>query len=347
MPKKKLRKTLERDKYVREATGPLYDAAKSYMNKPGPIKKRTRKKKRNGPNRRTMAINDMKKVAWEKGQPLIKGAYDMAAPYIRKTISAITDKGKKGLENFRIPELENKPSWVDLREALNEKLSGIGILDDEETIDISIFFRGAEDFLNKYKGIGISKKDINEAMWACKGKDPGSAMDSSMKQSLANGISVKSIGQVLEYLFHDKISPSTDDMEVEVDGESEGWSGAVEKKRLARLAREGRSLEVKADAVSQLLQTATLPRDVNQYTRELNQALHDIADYLKNKAEDGKLIHSLRDKFNSLANKQLSDGHKIKNPFTTLMDLDYGSKKKKKRTKKRKKHTKKKKGFFF
>ena len=346
MPKKKLRKTLQRDKYSRKMTGHLYDVAKkrtqeaykmgkAYM-EPTPIKKLIKRPKRRQ-NRRNVALTKMRNTAWETGKPIFQSVYDMGKPYIRKTLKSISDKTMKGLENITYPSPPNKPSWVDLRHALSDKLQDVDILDDGDKIDINIFFRGVDAFLKKYKDTEISKKDINQAMWAIKGRDPGSALEASLKRVLKR-ISIKTIVTFFEYLFHEQISDLDTEMELDHDQDHRGFQDVVEKKRVERLAKAVIKLESNADRASSSLFSATLPRDKSRFTIELNHALKQIYDYIKDIAEDATIINRIRNKYNDLIIKHQDKEHDINNIFTELMDLDYGSKKKKKTKKKKRKH---------
>jgi len=351
MPSTNANRDGKRDKYVRQATSSLFNSGKvsgqnaykmaeNYMKQPGPIKK-TKRKPRRAPRGRRKTLSNMSKAIWKNGQPLVKGAYDMATPHIRRTMNTLKNKGAKQIENMRVPRVDNNSSWADLRTSLNSSLIDKGIIDD--AIDISEYFRAVETFLKKYKDISFSKDDIKKASYALQGRDPGSALD-GLLISLGEGISLKSIQAILEYLFLDNISTDTD-MDIEVDSETDGWTGVVKTKRLERLKDKGSALERQADISSKLLNGSTLNRDINQYTRELNSILEKMAVYLSDVAEDEKLIVRLRDKYSALVNEHQKTGHKIKSPFGALMGVDYGAKKKKKKKKTKKRSRKS--GFFF
>lgn len=315
--------------------------AENYMNQPGPIKK-TRLKSRRAPRGRRKTLNNMSKAIWNKGKPLVEGAYNMAVPHLRKTVNNMKNKGATQLDNMRVPRVNNNSSWTDLRTSLNSSLMEKEIIDTE--IDSGVFFRAVESFLVKYKDIPFPRDDIKRASHAVQGRDPGSALD-GLLISLEKGITLKSIQAVFEYLFLDNIDQTDGGMDMG-DDNTDGWQAVTKKKRLERLAGKGLALERQADISSKLLNESTLKRDINQYTRELNSILGKMAIYLTDVAEDGTLIVRLRDKFSALVEKHISTGHKIQNPFQGIMNVDYGAKKKKKKTKKTKKRSRKS-GLFF
>jgi len=306
----------------------------------GPINKKI-KKSRKRYNSRNRALTKMREKTWSVSKPLIQGIYDMGKPYIRKTMQTLSDKGEKKLRKFtqgqRVPRVKNNPSWVGLRKAINQSFIDKNILSEE--IDIAVYFQAIEVFLNKYKDVTILKEDINDASHTVRGRDIGSAMEGYMETTLEQ-VTIQSIVKVVEYLFSHKINPNDTDIDIDENPDKPRWSGVVEKKRLERLEKKVLVMEMSVDRISKLLFEATLPRDKSRYTSELNILLSKISDYIKNEAEDGILIHRIRDKCNALTLKHIKNGHKIKNHFNELMDLDYGSKKKVKKTKKIKRRKK-------
>jgi len=344
-----------RDGPTRRMTGTIYDMVKkgtkrayglgtSYMSGEGSrktIKKKKKKKKKKTFNRghRNRALKAMRETVMENATPIIKKSFDMATPYVRATVKTISDKGKQFIEDQRVPRPKNNPSWVELHKAINKYFHDKGI-----KIDISIFMRAVEAFLNENKDISISKENIQAATLGIRGigGDPGSVLPGFLLSTLKKEVTIDSVVKVFRYLFSETIHPSYEgDMALDTGLPGEGWADMEEKKRVERLANKVLELELKLDSSVERLSEATLPRDVSRYTIDVNHLLSKIADYIRDEAEDGDLINRIRAKCIGIIDKHNESGHKIKNHFTELMG-DYGpgepiAAKKKTKTKKTKK----------
>jgi hypothetical protein len=235
---------------------------------------------------------------------------------------------KDFLEDNRVPNVANNPSWVDLKEPLNEKLHDLG----HGEIDVSIYMRGVEAFLDKYKGVSFSKAEIKQAKYTVMGKDVGSAMEQYVETAVKKGITVGTMIEIFEYLFSHKLSPE-DDTEIDEDESDGGFTEVKEKKRLETLKKKMRKLEMKADTTARALNTSKLKRDISLYTMGLNDALKGIANHIAHEAEDYDLVTEVKDKYTTLIKRHQDKGHNVIDPFAAKSK----KKKKKKQTKKRKK----------
>jgi hypothetical protein len=307
-----------------------------------PLKKTIRKNKPR--KKRDEAFKRMTKSVYEFGKPFVEKAYEVGKPMVQNKMRDIYTRslkyGQDLGESYRVPKVTNNPSWVDLRKSLNEKVFEMGVTDKE--IDIGVYLRGVEAFLKKYESISFSKAEIKQAGHTLMGKDIGSAMENYMETSLKKGITVKTMIEILEYLFSHKLSPG-DDTEIEMSESGGRFPEVKENKRLESLKKKMRDLERKADTTSRALNTSKLPRDKIRFAGELNIALRAIADHISNEAEDGNLVTEVMVKYNKLVvdhKKDKSYGHKLTNYFANLLDKNKAQKKKKKKkkTKRRKKH---------
>jgi len=302
---------------------------KKVNRKGGPIKKRTKRLDRG------KALREMTKSAYEFGKPFVKKAYEVGKPLVQDKMRDMYTRGLKygqdlG-ESYRVPKVTNNPSWVDLRKSLNEKVFEMGITDKE--IDIGVYLRGVEAFLNKYEGISFSKEEIKQAGHTLMGKDVGSAMENYMETALKKGITVKTMIEIFEYLFSHKLSPE-DDTEIEMDDSDQGFSEVKENKRLEALKKKMRRLEQKADTTSRALNTSKLKRDVVRYTMTLNDAIKEIANHIAHEAEDYDLVTEVKDKYTALIKRHQDKGHNVIDPFAAKSKKKKKKKKKKKQTKK-------------
>jgi len=302
----------------------------------GPIKKRTKRLDRG------KALRMMTKSAYEFGKPIVNKAYEVGKPMVRSTMSNMYDRSSKYikdlLEENRVPRVTNNPSWVNLRSALNEKLFEIG----HDEIDIGLYMRSVEAFLDKYKGISFSKVDIRQAGHTLKGKDVGSALETYMKTALKKGVTVKTMIEIFEYLFSHKLTPEEEE-DTEMSESDQGFPDVKEKKRLEAIKRKMNHLERIADKSSEALNMYTLPRDITTETMALNGALKNIADLVNQEASsplpsDSIMIGRVMQKYTDLVKKHQESpkNHKVKNPFLA----ESKKKKKTKKTKKTKKRYK-------
>jgi len=296
-----------------------------------PLKKTIRKGKPR--KKRDEAFKRMTKSAYDIGKPLVKGVYEASEPMVRSTISDMYNRGSKYAKDFlegkRVPKVANNPSWVDLKKPLNEKLYELG----HGEIDVGIYMRGVEGFLNKYKDISFSKAEIKQAKYTVMGKDVGSAMEQYVETAVEKGITVKTMIEIFEYLFSHKLSPD-DDTEIDEDESDGGFTEVKEKKRLEALKKKMRRLEQKADTTSRALNTSKLKRDVARYTMTLNDAIQEIANHIAHEAEDYDLVTEVKDKYTALIKRHQDKGHNIIDPFVAKSKKK--KKKKKKRTRRRK-----------
>ena len=297
-----------------------------------PLKKSIRKSKPR--KKRDEAFKRMTKSAYDIGKPLVTGAYEESKPMIKSTMSNMYNRGSKYVTDFlegnRVPKVANNPSWVDLNEPLNEKLHDLG----HEEIDVSIYMRGVEAFLDKYKGISFSKAEIKQAKYTVMGKDVGSAMEQYIETAVKKGITVETMIEIFEYLFSHKLSTDDDDTElVRILAESEqGFPEVKEKKRLEALKKKMRKLEMKVDTTSKLLMTMNKKPQIVSWTSVLNDALKGIANHIAHEAEDYELVTDVEKKYTSLIKRHRDKGHNVIDPFAAKSK----KKKKKKQTKKRK-----------
>ena len=301
-----------------------------------PLKKTIRKGKPR--KKRDEALKRMTKSAYKIAKPLVTGAYKASEPMIRSTMSDMYNRGSKYAKDFlegkRVPKVSNNPSWVDLKKPLDEKLHDLG----HGEIDISIYMRGVEAFLNKYKDISFSKAEIKQAKYTVMGKDIGSAMEQYVETAVKKGITVKTMIEIFEYLFSHKLSPD-DDTEIDEDESDGGFTEVKEKKRLETLKKKMRKLEMKADTTARALNTSKLKRDISLYTMSLNDALKEIANHIAHEAEDYELVSEVQKKYTALIKEHKTKGHNIIDPFVAQSKKNK-KKKKKKQTKKRKKSKK-------
>ena len=292
-----------------------------------PLKKTIRKGKPR--KKRDEAFKRMTKSAYDIGKPLVKGMYEVGKPMVRDTMSDMYSRGSKYAKDFlegnRVPKVANNPSWVDLKDPLNEKLFELG----HGEIDISIYMRGVEAFLNKYKGISFSKAEIKQAKYTVMGKDVGSALEAYMKTALKKGINVETMVEIFEYLFSHKMTPEED---TEMGESDQGFPEIKEKKRLEAIGKKLKRLERIADKSSEALNMYTLPRDITIETIALNGAIKEIANHIAHEAEDGDMVAETIQKYTVLIEGHKKKGHNITDPF-----LASSKKKKKKKTKKKKK----------
>ena len=300
-----------------------------------PLKKTIRKGKPR--KKRDEAFKRMTKSAYDIGKPLVTGAYKASEPMVRSTISDMYNRGSKYAKDFlegkRVPKVANNPSWVDLNKPLNEKLHDLG----HGEIDVSIYMRGVEAFLDKYKGVSFSKAEIKQAKYTVMGKDVGSAMEQYVETAVKKGITVKTMIEIFEYLFSHKLSPD-DDIEIDEDESDGGFTEVKEKKRLEALKKKMRKLELKADTTSRALNASTLKRDVARYTMSLNDAIKEIVNHIAHEAEDYDQVTEVEKKYTSLIKRHQDKGHNVINPFVAKSKKK--KKKQKKNTKKRKKSNK-------
>jgi len=300
-----------------------------------PLKKTIRKGKPR--KKRDEAFKRMTKSAYDIGKPLVTGAYKASEPMVRSTISDMYNRGSKYAKDFlegkRVPKVANNPSWVDLNKPLNEKLHDLG----HGEIDVSIYMRGVEAFLDKYKDISFSKAEIKQAKYTVMGKDVGSAMEQYVETAVKKGITVKTMIEIFEYLFSHKLSPD-DDIEIDEDESDGGFTEVKEKKRLEALKKKMRKLELKADTTSRALNASTLKRDVARYTMSLNDAIKEIVNHIAHEAEDYDQVTEVEKKYTSLIKRHQDKGHNVINPFVAKSKKK--KKKQKKNTKKRKKSNK-------
>ena len=305
-----------------------------------PLKKTIRKGKPR--KKRDEAFKRMTKSAYDIGKPLVKGVYEASKPMIRSTMSNMYNRGSKYAKDFlednRVPNVANNPSWVDLKEPLNEKLHDLG----HGEIDVSIYMRGVEAFLDKYKGVSFSKAEIKQAKYTVMGKDVGSAMEQYIETAVKKGITVETMIEIFEYLFSHKLSTDDDDIElVRILAESEqGFPEVKEKKRQEALKKKIRQLEMKADTTSKLLMTMDKKPQIVSWTSVLNDALKGIANHIAHEAEDYELVTDVEKKYTSLIKKHKKQGHNVIDPFAAKSKKNKKKKKKKQNTKKRKKSKK-------
>ena len=299
-----------------------------------PLKKSIRKGKPR--KKRDEAFKRMTKSAYKIAKPLVTGAYEASEPMVRSTMSDMYNRGSKYAKDFiegkRVPKVANNPSWVDLKEPLNEKLHDLG----HGEIDVSIYMRGVEAFLDKYKGVSFSKAEIKQAKYTVMGKDVGSAMEQYVETAVKKGITVEVMVEIFEYLFSHKLSLD-DDTEIEMDESDGGFTEVKEKKRLETLKKKMRKLEMKADTTARALNTSKLKRDISLYTMSLNDALKGIANHIAHEAEDYDLVTEVKDKYTALIKRHQDKGHNVIDPFAAKSKK---KKKKKQNTKKRKKSKK-------
>ena len=297
-----------------------------------PLKKSIRKGKPR--KKRDEAFKRMTKSAYKIAKPLVTGAYEASEPMVRSTMSDMYNRGSKYAKDFlegkRVPKVANNPSWVDLKAPLDEKLHDLG----HGEIDVSIYMRGVEAFLDKYKGVSFSKAEIKQAKYTVMGKDVGSAMEQYVETAVKKGITVGTMIEIFEYLFSHKLSPD-DDTEIDEDESDGGFTEVKEKKRLEALKKKMRKLEMKADTTARALNTSKLKRDISLYTMGLNDALKGIANHIAHEAEDYDLVTEVKDKYTALIKEHKKKGHNVIDPFA--------AKSKKKKKKKKKQNTKKRK----
>ena len=296
-----------------------------------PLKRSIRKGKPR--KKRDEAFKRMTKSAYDIGKPLAERLYKASKPMIKSTMSNMYDHTSKYAKDFlegkRVPKVANNPSWVDLKAPLDEKLHDLG----HGEIDVSIYMRGVEAFLDKYKGVSFSKAEIKQAKYTVMGKDVGSAMEQYVETAVKKGITVKTMIEIFEYLFSHKLSPE-DDTEIEMDDSDQGFSEVKENKRLEALKKKMRRLEQKADTTSRALNTSKLKRDVVRYTMTLNDAIKEIANHIAHEAEDYDLVTEVKDKYTALIKRHQDKGHNVIDPFAAKSKKKKKKKKKKKQTKK-------------
>ena len=296
-----------------------------------PLKRSIRKGKPR--KKRDEAFKRMTKSAYDIGKPLAERLYKASKPMIKSTMSNMYDHTSKYAKDFlegkRVPKVANNPSWVDLKAPLDEKLHDLG----HGEIDVSIYMRGVEAFLDKYKGVSFSKAEIKQAKYTVMGKDVGSAMEQYVETAVKKGITVKTMIEIFEYLFSHKLSPD-DDTEIDEDESDGGFTEVKEKKRLEALKKMMRKLEMKADTTSRALNTSKLKRDVVRYTMTLNDAIKEIANHIAHEAEDYDLVTEVKDKYTALIKRHQDKGHNVIDPFAAKSKKKKKKKKKKKQTKK-------------
>jgi hypothetical protein len=299
-----------------------------------PLKKSIRKGKPR--KKRDEAFKRMTKSVYDIGKPLAERLYKASKPMIKSTMSDMYDHTSKHARDFlegkRVPKVANNPSWVDLKDPLNEKLHDLG----HGEIDVSIYMRGVEAFLNKYKGISFSKAEIKQAKYTVMGKDVGSAMEQYVETAVKKGITVEVMVEIFEYLFNHKLSLD-DDTEIDEDESDGGFTEVKEKKRLEALKKKMRKLEMKADTTSRLLMTMNKKPEIVSWTSVLNDAIREIANHIADEAEDYDLVTEVKEKYTALIKRHQNKGHNVIDPFAAK------SKKKKKKKKKKKQNTKKRK----
>ena len=302
-----------------------------------PLKKTIRKGKPR--KKRDEAFKRMTKSAYDIGKPLVTGAYKASEPMVRSTISDMYNRGSKYAKDFlegkRVPKVANNPSWVDLNKPLNEKLHDLG----HGEIDVSIYMRGVEAFLDKYKGVSFSKAEIKQAKYTVMGKDVGSAMEQYVETAVKKGITVEVMVEIFEYLFSHKLSLD-DDTEIEMDESDGGFTEVKEKKRLEALKKKMRKLEMKVDTTSRLLMTMNKKPEIVSWTSVLNDAIREIANHIADEAEDYDLVTEVKEKYTALIKRHQNKGHNVIDPFAAKSKKKKKKKKKKQNTKKRKKSKK-------
>jgi len=301
-----------------------------------PLKRSIRKGKPR--KKRDEAFKRMTKSAYDIGKPLAERLYKASKPMIKSTMSNMYDHTSKYAKDFlegkRVPKVANNPSWVDLKAPLDEKLHDLG----HGEIDVSIYMRGVEAFLDKYKGVSFSKAEIKQAKYTVMGKDVGSAMEQYVETAVKKGITVKTMIEIFEYLFSHKLTPE-DDTEIEMGESDEGFPEVKEKKRLEVLKRKMRDLERKADTTSKRLNMCKGKGEIVSWTMTLNDSLKEIANHIAHEAEDYDLVTEVKDKYTELIKIHKTKGHKVMDPFMAETKKKR-KKKKKKQTNKRKKSKK-------
>ena len=302
-----------------------------------PLKKSIRKGKPR--KKRDEAFKRMTKSAYKIAKPLVTGAYEASEPMVRSTMSDMYNRGSKYAKDFlegkRVPKVANNPSWVDLKAPLDEKLHDLG----HGEIDVSIYMRGVEAFLDKYKGVSFSKAEIKQAKYTVMGKDVGSAMEQYVETAVKKGITVEVMVEIFEYLFSHKLSLD-DDTEIEMDESDGGFTEVKEKKRLEALKKKMRKLEMKVDTTSRLLMTMNKKPEIVSWTSVLNDAIREIANHIADEAEDYDLVTEVKEKYTALIKRHQNKGHNVIDPFAAKSKKKKKKKKKKQNTKKRKKSKK-------